>query len=799
MWRPDLLSFLLGIGLGLLSGAVFFFWLWPRLEQEGALLWARWRRTYEWVQSNAEGRYRTELAQRLAQHHELAQVGDLAQLFTPPRLSVPALEVEPEAAATAAWGPRQLYWLWPELAERSAAPFPAVLSLSQLWRDGRRVLLSGTAGAGKSTLLAYTGYVCARGDAAELTSYFPVWLHTADLAHLGWPEGAAGLLAALPWSSGRGGDALADVLAQKLAAGQALLLLDGADEMPASTYPQLANWLQALLRQFPDTRVIAAAPTQGYAPLLLPGFVLSRLMPWRSGQAQRLAQQWATASGQPEPALAHFWAPGQLAWQTVLRLSQVGENPEETSRRWIDRLEAALSRRLPTDARELAWLAPAARELWQEVAWRCLSQPQGALPLDDVLALIETVCARYQVGERNAARRLLELSQKSGLFAGSEGKLWRILSPIWRDFLAAAHLAQTQPPSRIQPLLSERHWAGVIRFYVTRVGVGGLIEQLLRDNETDPLQDGLFQAAAWLPEVVEPGEWRRQILLRLGRLIVQPKVPAALRQRAVLALAQTEETGVVTLLRQLLQRPDPLVRQAAVAALPILGAAAALDLLSQALADEDVDVRQGVVAALGWLHHPAADKLVLRVLSGEDEQLFTAAAEAVGLNGGAGADVLKEAAGEDDPHLRRAAVLGLVLVEEPWAYALLQRLQKDDQWLVQSVAGIAVELREGKGMAAHWWQPALPGDQAWLIQWAAAQGRGVPGGAAGLAVLLQAMQPSQSLGVRLAAITCAAQMVELDAVPALQAVLEDPLPAVREAAFQALCQLSRAFGRWVGS
>ena len=97
MWRPDLLSFLLGIGLGLLSGAFLFFWLWPRLEQGGTQLWARWRRAYEWVQSGAEGRYRAELAQRLAKHHDLAQVAGLAQLFVPPRLAVPALELEPDA------------------------------------------------------------------------------------------------------------------------------------------------------------------------------------------------------------------------------------------------------------------------------------------------------------------------------------------------------------------------------------------------------------------------------------------------------------------------------------------------------------------------------------------------------------------------------------------------------------------------------------------------------------------------------------------------------------------------------
>ena len=799
LWRLDMLSLLLGIGLGLLLGATLFFWLWPRLEKTGERLVARWRRTYDWVQSSTEERYRADLAQWLARQHDWGSAVALAQVFVPPKIIAPLTEMDTTATTDA--GIRALYHLWPTLAGHTAVPPPSLLPWRSLWRDGRRVLLAAEAGAGKTTLLAYVGWLFATGENEGAQEHLPLWLHAADVAQAGWPSDMEGLCTLLQPRLGRVVSAgISDLLTRKFAEGHVLLLLDGADEMPASQLPRLASWLQGFLHPFPETRVLIAAPERGYAPLMLPGFVLSGLLPWRGGQAESLARQLAAATGQEPLPLSHFWSPGQAAWQTTLRLQQgaAGLAPSEKERppRWVDRFEAALRTRLP--AKDPPWQAPAARELWQEIAYRRLAEPEHSLTEADVILLAEQTCARYNISERTAPRRLLRFSEQSGLFTDQETGTWRFRSPIWRDFLAASHLAQTQPFSAARDATADPHWRGALRFYAARADAVGLVDAVLHDSETDPLQDGLFQAVTWLPEIVEAGDHRRQILLRLGRLVMQPHVPAVMRQRAILALAQTGEAGVLTLLRQLLHRPNPLLRQAVVAALPALGNATALDLLSQALADEDATVRQGVVAALGWLHHAAADKLLLRILSGDDEQLFQAAAEAIGLNAGADVATLQEAATLDDPLSRRAAVFGLALVEEEWATALLRRLQKDDQWRVQSVAEAAVELRESKGIANRLWQPTPPEDQPWLVEWATTQGRGVPGGAAALSVLVDVLQPMQPQNVRLAAIATIGQMTGLDGAAALASLLEDASTQVREAAFQALCQMSRAHGHWVG-
>ena len=81
-------------------------------------------------------------------------------------------------------------------------------------------------------------------------------------------------------------NALSKILADKMAAGLVLLLVDGWDELPANQRPRIAAWLNHLLTQFPESHVIVAAPERGYIDLLKSDFVLSGIMPWRRGQVE---------------------------------------------------------------------------------------------------------------------------------------------------------------------------------------------------------------------------------------------------------------------------------------------------------------------------------------------------------------------------------------------------------------------------------------------------------------------------------------------------------------------------------
>ncbi|MCI0398680.1 MAG: HEAT repeat domain-containing protein [Chloroflexi bacterium] len=808
-WRLDFLSLLIGMILGgLLATAAIRLGPTVMAIRDRAL--GRVQAGVAWLRSSVEVRYNDEMAAYLRQYHLGGDQAPLDQVFVEPRLLAPLTEVDPELPFD--FGPVMLHTLWPELAAGVATPPVPAITIRQLLLRGRRVILSAEPGAGKTTLLAYCAHACATasdmGPYTFLIPMLPAFVHLGELG-LDAPEVEVEAESIAPISralqartdplTSRGID---DLLRRKAAAGQVLLLLDGWDELPAGRRLAAVDWLRHLLIAYPDIQVVMAAPLRGYGPLLELDFVLSGLLPWRVGQVESLTRAWTEAAGVVRRIpIQTFWRPGQSLLETTLRLRLVLNSQDNvaTPARWVDLLEVALRGLLPAITGEAVppWLAPASRELWQQVAYRLLADGRPCLPQEQVMAIIDTILADYDVQEeRQAPQRLYNTLLSNGLSIFWPNQGLAFLSPVWRDFLAAAHIAQSQLLQELADHVNDPHWAGVLRFYAGRTGGDEIAPLVLDGRRADPLSDGLFQVAAWLSETApaSKGEWRRQSLIRLGQMIVKANLPATLRQRAAVALARTGEGGVLVFLRQLLQQRDPVMRQVALAAIARLGAEITMEAVDKMTADQDARVRAAAIHALAWVHDPATEKPLLTALVDEDEPTSRAAAEGLALNNNHEAnEVLREAIAEDALHVRRAAVLGLSLLDQFWSVDLLDRAEReDDEWVVKSAATSALETIVERNRPGRW-RILLPGDHPWLISWAAAQARAVPGGAAAMPVLLEALAQAEQTAIRTAAVVSLGQMAAKEAIPALQAALRDEQAQVREAAFISLCQIGRAW------
>jgi HEAT repeat protein len=275
-------------------------------------------------------------------------------------------------------------------------------------------------------------------------------------------------------------------------------------------------------------------------------------------------------------------------------------------------------------------------------------------------------------------------------------------------------------------------------------------------------------------------------------LVVKGNLPVALRQRAAVALAKTGEGGVLDFLRQLLRQQEPSLRQVALASIARLGAEIALEISEKMFEDSTPQVRSSAVHVLAWLHDPAVENSLLRSLVEPDEPMYRAAAEGLALNGSSPAfQVLQEAAEDQALHVRRAAIFGLMRLDQFWAVELLDKLEReDDQWVVKSAAGSAVEAIVARNKPGQWQVPQ-PGEQSWLIEWAAEQQRAVPGGAAAMAVLLEALADAPDPLIRIVAALTLGRLGDQKAIPDLQSALRDSQAQVREAAFIGLCMIGR--------
>jgi HEAT repeat protein len=803
-WRPDLFSLLIGLLAGILLTVTALRSL-PLIRQFWGRTVRRVRETEAWVRSGVEQRFQLEVATYVERHHLGGDRATLPEIFVEPRLLAPPPEATPETFE-AAHNPDELHYIWPDLTAVMGLPPPPSVSLRQLLLNGRRTLLAAESGAGKSTLLAYCAHLCAQANNSSpytfLLPVLPVFVHLADLP-LEAPELAEDPAWALSQplvarSSPLTGPGLDKLLHDKLAAGQVLLLLDGLDEASPQQMAAAAAWLETLFNLYPDIRFIAAAPLQGYGPFLQLGCLVSGLLPWRVGQADHFGELWSAALGEKPLRRPQYWQPGISPLATTLRYWQrraEAANPEAvvTSVRQIELLEAQLRLRLPTHEKDPEWLAPASRDLWQELAYQLRHEERLSLPAEAVRAAMSSILQVYEVEEGQGITPLQKTLTASALFVTNPDNSVRFLSPIWRDFLAAAYMAQAQLHEQALSHLDDPHWHQLLFFYVGRVGVGDLPAELLAARRDDPLYENLFRLTSWLPEMLDKGEWRRQVLIRLGQMVIKSSLPYALRHRAAFALAYCGEPGTPAFLNQLMRQDDSLLRQTAAACLAVLGSDAALGPLEKLMGDSEAGVRRAAVHALGWLADPAAEKLLVTALVDADDTLNLAAAEALAHNGPEGFEILREALTESALHIRRAAVYGLAELDSYEAVQLLENTElEDEQWIVKSAAQNGLQAIASRNRYAPW-QPTTPGDQSWLITWQARHGETVPGGLAALPVLLETLHKATEDAIRTTAALSLARLVLPDSLPALHHAMHDRSAAVRNATFVALCQLQRAY------
>ena len=818
-WRLDLISLFIGLILGA-ALAIGLYRVLPRLLQLRDQSVSRVRETQTWVRAGVEKRFQVETAAYVQSFHLGNQWAELSQIFVFPLLLAAPDEIEPGQPPDL--GARPLARAWPALAGQVAGPPLPAMSVRGLLLNGRRVILAGEAGAGKTTLLAYCAYLCAMaadsGPYTFLLPVMPVFVHLAELDFAAAPpeEDPAGVLArALQLRSGPlTAPGVAALLHQKLAAGQVLLLLDGGDEVPAGRFP--LAWLGQLLAQYPALQVVVATGTTGYGPLLALDFTLSGLLPWRAGQAVTLGALWTEALACPRPPqLRHYWHPGRDAltstaqlWGQLLDTGAVEAADGEAGladqfpaglERQGELLAALLRHHLPREDKLPTWFHETTQTLWQALAWQLHEHGWTALSPPQVEALAAEILAPFGPDTRLMGALTRTLRDNPLFVNWADGRVG-LRSPVWRDFLAAAHLAQAELHQLAVDHVHDPAWAGVLRFYVGRVGEQGLARWLLEKDRQDPYQNRLFQLASWLPEVADPGAWRRQALIQLGQIIVNGQVPLALRFRAVAALAVSGEPGVLALLRQLMQRTEPELRQAAAIAWSRQDAGVAVPALEKLLADGDVAVRLMAVYALAWLSDPAGEKPLLLTLLGKDAAMSAAVAVGLARNGEEGWQILREAAIDAALPVRRAAIQGLAGLEVYWAVALLEQLAlEDDEWAVKSAASVALEAMAARSRPLPW-QPRQAGDLPWLVSWAVRQEVVLPAGAEAVPDLLALLTDETEPALAVVAALSLGQVqipagVLADVRRALTAlVIRGHNTLLRDAAYATLAQLQRAHG-----
>lgn len=793
-WRPDWLSLFLGFILGAL---LFFGWqkVRPYAQRWQKQIRGRVQETRQWVRSGIDSRYRADLALYLERYHLFGQQVSLPQIFVTPRLLAPPQLTDLSQLRTN--GPEQLFYLWPALASRIAHPSLPTVSLSQTLLNGQRVALTGEAGSGKTTLLAYGAYLAATATEdqphAFLLQRVPLFAHLTaiDLSAAAADPALPLLQISQSYTGVMTKAGLEKYLRDALESGHLLLFLDGWDNLLGAEQAAATQWLSQLLNRYPEIQIIAAAPLRHFGPLTELNFTPTMLLPWRVGQARAYYRQWS-ADAPPNRSIpvTTFWQNGQNALETSLRHHLIRLKKEAPARH-SDLFSYYFNHCLEPENKTLAWLPPFAAKIWQTMAFRLVEQEQFALSVADIASLVTEVAITDGIKERDLLGQWQTFSIRTGLIQAWPDNRLSFRNSLWRDFCAAAYLSQADNTILLQEKLTQPGWRELIRFYVGHNGGQSLAPTLLEQKEKAPWYDSLFQLAAWLPENDTPEEWKRPLLVQLGKMVLQHELPLLLRLRAMATMALTRDPGTRVFWQQLLQRPDPILREMAVLCLPLLGSEKVLELWLRMLKDQQIEVRRAVIWAMAWAGETVTENPLLTALVGEDEHINQTVAEALAGNGLEGWEILKEALQDSDLGVRRAAIWGLTQLEEPWVVELLTKVERDDkEWIVRSAAKEARQEILARREPFPW-RPLEAADLPWVAEWSrqpAGEGVALTG------LLIETMRRANKPSVRAAAALTLGHLAAKEGVGPLQQALQEPHTELVEAAFAALGQIRRAYG-----
>ncbi len=601
----------------------------------------------------------------------------------------------------------------------------------------------------------------------------------------------------------------------RLNAGQALVLLDGLDDLPAERQMEKLAWLRRFMEIYPACMVVVAGPAIGHTPLLHLGFTPIFLRPWNDLTTQSYAQKWAEAwprvagtRRRPAPPpdekiVADVAADtrGLRPLDLTLRILNAYTSGEVTSGRrgWYDDF-IRRSFRLKAAEGDEALAQEALRTITQVAAENLISGPLSAARLTE----IATAAFRRVEGEGKQQKETFilpvdefvkALIGPSGLMVGRVGGTYDFRHVLLAACVASNALLDPAGQLTLDQAALDPAWKHAISFGVALAPdhmVNRAVVQKL-SQPPDLLFNDLFDLVHWLPDAPANAPWRGEVFKRLAAALIAPSQFPTLRERAMAALVTTRDKNILFILRQAIRTTDPDVRRLGCIGLGCLGEGEAIKDLMPMLEDDDLDVQLAAGLALGAIGSEKALEVMVEGLLNGEEKLRQAVAEALAAIPGEGHQLLHTAIHSEDMMVRRAAVLGLARVQTPWALADMYRaLLEDPQWYVRSAAEQAFAEAQSPTHDAAVAHPPVE-TLEWLADWAAEKGLEAPTSENAHALLGRVLQEGDPAYKIASARTLGILGYPL-AARVLYRLLCDENEAVRAAAYAALADLETQFG-----
>ncbi len=734
--------------------------------------------------------------------------------------------------------------LW-QTSSGPPVPFPTMFG------SHRSLIVLGDPGSGKTTLLRWLAVVAAQGPEAMSRALgttervLPLPVSIGRLRQIGRSmvgAAVANVLARYFFDRSVGEEAaLLEFFHARLEAGDALILLDGLDEVDAAERPAVQGWLEAFAARYPKNRYVATSRIVGFTGFQLPGGVEIVVRPFDDKQVERYVtsfsrryQEWETGADMPATADEHS---KELlsALDRNPRLKALARNPFLLSgMALIHRAEGRLPRyrvqayelfaralcETWSTARRLVGEGPEQEIPYEEEGLPILGQlayrmhekwPSGVAPESFVVDTLADLLVDLRGIDRRAARRVAKrflgraAEDVQVLLERGAGE-WGFLHLTFQEFFAAAGLHATEEfEAAAKERLFDTRWEEVIRL---GVGYQALVQKR-------PLAARRFVEAVFRTRLTDENAWITRVLRKqvplAGLLATEAgdAIPVDLQEEIGRALSAwiLDMPKVVTtpVLREIAPSEfreivashleavlrgdhDNFLRLVAARALGELNARQAVPALMAALPDLNSQVRLHAALALGEIRAEAAVPDLARLLCDPDLMVPLAAAEALGRIGSDTAieplvDVLQRT--EAGTHLKTYAARALARLRPALAAEILEETRKHADPAIRASAVRALSALGGLATVSI--TSSLLDVNA-TVRWNAARASADLGSAAPVADLIRALRDVDER-VRASAAEALGNLRALAALGPLQALTVDSDPKVRGDVAEALGRL----------
>jgi HEAT repeat protein len=704
----------------------------------------------------------------------------LRQIIVRPRLLAPKPAIDPGVDDQLVDRYHSILPTLPDWNTLSGIYRTPSISLTKVLDTKSNILITGEIGSGKSTALAYLAFeiLQARNRRSSDEQRMVILFHAIDLlSNLSESDETSlepVIAAARQSASTNLSGFVPRYIRNQLNNNEAILLIDGLDELPASQLSSIANWLKVFAQNNPQHQIIAVGPPRGYDGILKAGrFIPLVIAPWSKHEIEIFLSKWAQAwqtSVQPtlpgggvaevDPALLNAW----------LQVSRPIFNPLEiTLKVWSSYIGDLQSPKL-TDSL-LAYvrrmISPNEQHAAQFVALNWLRARTGFIDEG-------SINERAPISSLIEAKIITRRGKKNISFA----------NPSIGAFLAAQAFAL----EKIEQIEFNEDWQPAIIAVRHYASIADMTEPIrgMKELMNDPLNRALLSSAAWLREAPPDIHWRNHILSPLAVLIQDDSQTYSIRLRALNAIVDANEKPAQALFQKMLGSNSPESRVFGALGLGGLCATESVpDLLAKNVPQEDEEVRLAICMALAVIgSSQALIGLGKWLIEGDDaSQLF--AAEALASHEGEGFSMLEDATTMENVRIRRAAVYGLKRVLSDRADAILHRIEADDdQAIVKNAATEVLELRR-----------IIPSDLSpppddlsnlpWLVAYAAEGGLGMTPGKGAHETLRRALMGG-SKRQRIAALEAITRFGAHELVLDVLKVMEAEDMDVKDAAYEAL-------------